>query len=423
MNQMIQFEHKNKDLISRLNKDANWYYHQWAALKDGHFLMKELLDMALRCLLSSTSPSAISSLLYPWSPKIRSARLKSFAIIRLTDNLKTDPLYASHVEKLFRIWNHKVNSTSLSVWLATGFQLLEQNSQLKKVGPERIAAGVNLEMPNWVYAQQSFQRIKEIIARVTPTVSVYVHGSYAIGDPVPGYSDLDALCVIPKCICLDPKSLLQTRRLYFRLVPLLYSFDRQQHHEFFIFSGWESEYRNPVYYPDMLWQEARYLSGPNEAIKSQTLEEPATLAATFSYAAMILRELEQPDLSNWYFTKKLLSHLALLPTLVKQAFSSPIGKADALQELRSNLQLNSIAQRLRVIRKQWGENGSLPSKSYRNLLSINPQLTRVLIGLREKTPSWVKEILGENFAGEASRFVYSLVNPLMEKAESRHDKK
>jgi len=366
--------------------------------------LKAKLDRLLRGFFSSTAVDFRSVLCFPKCTYVRTERLDP----QRRDCGSGTP---SDQNRVAEPWTGKsrANAGELAQYLANGYRLLQSRAEDRPSVPIEILPFDRCR--NKVHVP--LRKLIEALEPMAPfLLGAYVHGSYGIGDAVTGYSDLDAALLLKKETCINKDGLMEARKAYLRLIPELYAFDYQQHHEFFVLTEWDLRFPDANYYPRLLWEEARVLVGEGAlrvSFSDNSLMPPAK--SLIAVIESVLSFIATPKWSRWYYTKALLSHLALLPSLFYQFHGREVSKASALERIQSEFYWADFLRKTTAVRAEWTLRSDcrFPREAYRHCLHANPQVVRVLFSMRRKTPKWIFDILQDSFAEEALDFLAALL--------------
>ncbi|HHM04945.1 MAG TPA: hypothetical protein ENJ19_04270 [Gammaproteobacteria bacterium] len=397
-------------MLSRLVTARDEAAARWVAARPAVYSVKALLDHALRVYLSSTAVTPASLLRYPRCPGFRRARLHSPLTAALRRRLAGQRPWAALIDGLY--------GQGGAVWAADAFaaRLARAYERLAQTLATRPGAGVNVVAPPWEYPHHPdvLRRMGCLRACFVSggegLGGLYLHGSYALGDAVPGYSDLDALWVLPAEACMDPAALGRARKTSMACAPHLYSFDRQQHHEWFVLTGFEAHLGDGVYYPPALWREARSLAGKMTfSVAGSDHDAAGARWALLSLAVRTVESVAALRIANWYALKNTLSYVALLPALGYQARGEALSKAEAIARAAEEWDAGGVLALASRLRQEWGEREKgLPGAAYCRALAFNPHLSRLCGGLRDTTPKWVRQALPSDFGARVRAYAAAL---------------
>jgi hypothetical protein len=363
----------------------------------------DYLNHCLSALLSSTSCTPFSVLLYPYSPTIRTNRLPRPIPGSLAKSNKEIECSA-HTSKLEYHQLKQITAKQLAKHTAEGFSLFHGLYQSNNETPgKKIKINPGTTHPY-------IESIREIaLSKQHLFYGLYTHGSYATGDFINEYSDFDATWIIDKNTCMDTTSLMAARKLLMEIIPYVYSFDQQQHHELFVLSEYSFDLYNEARHAITLWNEARVIAGTEEIeIKQIEKNTYGKLLAFLQLEKSILCFITTHEWDNWYSTKNMIQQLALLPALYYQFQGIDISKSEAITSFTKQFGLTPVNTTTRI-RELWKDYSlNLSMQVYRTGLKFNPQLARIMISLKRKTPQWIIRELGEDFAANTVHLLQTL---------------
>ncbi len=371
----------------------------------GRGVLLDHLEHNLRCFLSVTAPPWLDQLRYPWTRKIRQARLappkQMFGCLpkSISRQIETDWLSIAS--------SMSVDANRLSKYLATNYQLyLDYPCDCSK-----SATCSKYEYSTMVRQDTSGDivvRIRESLDPIKQDLTLaLLHGSLASDDFILGYSDIDISLWIDKAICLDPERLLDFRNRLVRCSHSVYTADYVQHHEYFVASGFNLESRDGIMFPDVLMDEGVSLFSKHNIESAARNNQTQLLEqALEKNLNRIESGLQNKRFNNWYQVKCLLSHISITPTLYYQAKNLRLNKKQAVETMCREYPQETLALKLTThLRKKWPDHGyNCPGRLYRASLKINPNLIRILVGMRLPTPGYIKTQLDDRFQGQAYRF-------------------
>ena len=145
---------------------------------------------------------------------------------------------------------------------------------------------------------------------------VYLHGSLATLDFIPGASDLDLVYFLNSKTVQDPQSLLSFRRRLQGTATYFYQIDSLQHHGPYILSPVFQNNYLESYLPIAVWRNSRPLLG-SQRISFKPAESPFHQELWFRRSVQYYRRhfFENSQLKNLYDAKLFLSMSTLLPAI------------------------------------------------------------------------------------------------------------
>ncbi len=372
----------------------------------GRSILLDHLEHNLRSFLSVTAPPWQDQLRYPWTYSIRQARLTTL-------KQPNDCLPQSICRQIEMNWwalisGNNIDANKLSQYLATCYQAYSDHP----CECDKNATRKNHVFPT-VRRQHTIRGTVDQLRKSLGSIKgdlilALLHGSLASDDFIQGYSDIDVSLWVDKAICLDSEKLLNFRNRLIRCSPCVYAVDYVQHHEFFVASGFNLESRDGIVFPDVLMDEGISLFSEHRVesttrnIHRQLLEQ-ALETNLYRIESGLLRK----RFNNWYQAKCLLSHIVITPTLYYQTKRLRVNKRQAIVRIcREYPQETAVLQLITQLRNSWpGQGYDCPGKLYRRSLKLNPNLTRMLCGMRLPTPGYIKDALNNQFQGQTYRFI------------------
>ena len=243
-------------------------------------------------------------------------------------------------------------------------------------------------------------------------VDFLIHGSMSTLDYSKGWSDLDTLLIIKEEVVQSPYHISNLRKHVINLIPELYLIDPLQHHQFIITTEnfmLNSNYINlPVKTLELsksLFNNS-FLKITKNRICQNGIAKVNSICNLFKESAdkgyMNHHKLNNIPLENnfanlncMYQLKYFIGCIIILPSYYFDAIGEPCYKRDSFKRFVSEVKINTdILEKCSLIRSNWEKIESFPYEG--NLI-----------------PSWICEILGNNYFEEAYKFAYEIYQKII----------
>jgi heptosyltransferase II len=271
--------------------------------------------------------------------------------------------------------------------------------------PHRLEEVVSVH-PAWQYnvisALRSYtqSRLKQYVSLAM------VHGSFATGDFVDGWSDLDTVFILREEVFSSPEKLRRARRDISRTALICYVIDPLAHHEFITLTPFDVRHYSEDVLPIAAWREALLLAG-DATIKLRTRPIKKGPSRQLEiYLALFRRKVEEHRYSeNCFEWKQDLSAAFLLPALALETHGLYVYKRESFSLAKSRFPCIdwSPIEKASNIRNTWQTDSLvqyIPSGFFFHGPEIMRQIVlRLLAPTRNKppmqTPMEIQSLTGE----------------------------
>lgn len=167
--------------------------------------------------------------------------------------------------------------------------------------------------------------------------AAYLFGSYATGDYIPGWSDVDVLLVLSSTCFGSAKSLRDTKEFIAGLQKYVYRVDPLQLHGFFVLTCADLNWYPQYYFPLVLFETSKSLLGLDQSMSFNTRDDSAERIDVFTSQVQYFRELHSSDqLPINHIDRKLFFHkIFSFPLYFLQAVGTHCYKRESFEIART----------------------------------------------------------------------------------------
>lgn len=191
----------------------------------------------------------------------------------------------------------------------------------------------------------------------------YLHGSFATGDYIKGWSDVDTLAIVSKNTIDNPKKLLDLRKKMYLMRHFFYRIDPLQHHGSIVISEYDLMNYCNVYFPVEIFKYSKsfFKEGmANISVRDHSEEAFAKLFWFVSY----FRKLKDrnPNSMGAYELKNMLHSITLFPSMYLNARNVFVYKKFSFGIAQKDFSKKDwkVVDEAGAIRKNWKGFGRLP---------------------------------------------------------------
>lgn len=165
-----------------------------------------------------------------------------------------------------------------------------------------------------------------------------IHGSYATGNAISGWSDVDSLAIVKKDVLQDADKILTLRRFVSRLVRGLFTYDPFQLHGVFIVTEFDLDSYDDTRFPLELFEHSKVvIAPPFLKIKLRNNIRDRLSVFWFDSVSYFLKYADSQTKSTLTSDKFFLHRVFSIPIFYLQALGTPYYKPLAFQEVKKHL--------------------------------------------------------------------------------------
>lgn len=315
-------------------------------------------------------------------PRSRKEVLMAYCDDRLFQKLLISNLVQLHN-------NYKINCPGNEISLKTK-SIPEYDGSNKYVS--QLKEFINKELPNDVYG-------------------CYVHGSIGTNEVI-AYSDFDALVIINDDAFRNEKRLMNVIDKLSISKKFFFQFDPLQHHGWFVLSERMLNQYPVIFFPPVLFDFAKCLTGPNHLNITYCQELNNFVAPFYALTNGLLKTLKNlRHIKNMYELKSMLSEFMLLPAFYVQARDGVgIYKKHSFQIAATDFTEHEweIMERVSGIRTNWNPN--LSEEQFRLLSNHNYRKRRIAKKRAPLISNELQLLVNEQFFKEMENFINLAIN-------------
>jgi predicted nucleotidyltransferase len=210
--------------------------------------------------------------------------------------------------------------------------VLPHKMSTRKVRIEKNIGDITIRNPAWQYRHLS-QLENFAKRRLSSYIHSFVlHGSFATGDFVDGWSDLDSVVIARDEVILLPEKLRAFKRELSRAALVCYQIDPLAHHEIPVITEYDVGHYSEAILPLALFENGALLSGESAITFSTRQDTRGSIFSLIDFCSSFRRAVQEKKYSatqvSW---KQDLAHALLLPAFALAARGQYVYKRESFE--------------------------------------------------------------------------------------------